>query len=88
MTDEQNRPQPASAPNPVSERIAALIRRIDQGDVKLPTFQRPQVWDVGQAVDLLQRVAMMLALMAEKSRSTRELCSKGPLALHYCLPVQ
>ena len=36
----------------------------------------------------LQRVAMMLALVAEKSRSTRELCSKGPSALHYCLPVQ
>ena len=56
MTDEQTRPQPASAPNPVSERIAALIRRIDQGDIKLPTFQRPQVWDVGQAVDLLDSI--------------------------------
>ncbi len=56
MTEEQNRQQPAVAPRPEPERIAALIRRINQGDIKLPTLQRPQVWNIGQAIDLLDSV--------------------------------
>ena len=38
--------------------------------------------------DPLQRVAMALALVAEKSRSITDLHSKGLLTLHYCVPVQ
>lgn len=50
-------PQQASrAPEPTSQRIASLIQRIDDGDVKLPTFQRPQVWNVSQVIDLLDSV--------------------------------
>jgi hypothetical protein len=48
--------QSIRAPRPEPERISALIKRIDEGDVKLPTFQRPQVWNVGQAIDLLDSV--------------------------------
>ena len=56
MPEEQNRQQPAEAPRPEPERIGALIRRIERGDIKLPTFQRPQVWNVSQVIDLLDSV--------------------------------
>lgn len=56
MTNMDDLQQPAEAPRPEPERIAALIRRIDRGDIKLPTFQRPRVWNVGQAINLLDSV--------------------------------
>jgi hypothetical protein len=56
MTERQDNQQPAEAPRPEPERIGALIRRIERGDIKLPTFQRPQVWNVGQVIDLLDSV--------------------------------
>ena len=43
-------------PRPVSERIPELISRVDQGDIKLPTFQRSVVWNVDQVVDFLDSV--------------------------------
>jgi hypothetical protein len=56
MTAEEGLQQPAEAPKPEPQRIAALIRRIERGDIKLPTFQRPQVWNVRQVIDLLDSV--------------------------------
>ena len=38
------------------ERIAALIQNIDSGFIKLPTFQRPQVWKIGQVIDFLDSI--------------------------------
>jgi hypothetical protein len=55
MTTEDKR-QSLRAPRPEPERISALIQRINEGDIKLPTFQRPQVWNIGQAIDLLDSV--------------------------------
>jgi hypothetical protein len=55
LTDGDVR-QTIRAPRPEPERISALIQRIDEGDIKLPTFQRPQVWNVSQAIDLLDSV--------------------------------
>ena len=43
-------------PKPEPERISALIRRINSGDIKLPTFQRPQVWKIGQVIDFLDSI--------------------------------
>ena len=48
--------QSLQAPRPEPERIASLIQRISSGDIKLPTFQRPQVWNIGQAIDLLDSI--------------------------------
>ena len=54
MTSEQLRPP--RAPRPEPERLSALVARVDQGDIKLPTFQRRQVWNIGQVIDLLDSV--------------------------------
>jgi len=44
-------------PKPQGERIASLIARIDQGDIKIPTFQRrPSVWSNEQVIDLLDSI--------------------------------
>ena len=48
--------QQVKTPKPTPERIADLIQRVEDGDIKLPTFQRPQVWTVDQAVDLLDSI--------------------------------
>ena len=55
MTTE-NGGQLPKAPRPEPERIASLIQRVNSGDIKLPTFQRPQVWNIGQAIDLLDSI--------------------------------
>ncbi len=47
----------AIAPKPEGARIANLIPRINQGDIKIPTFQRrPSVWTNDQVIDLLDSV--------------------------------
>lgn len=56
MSSREDSQQVSRAPEPTSQRIAALIQRIDDGDIKLPTFQRPQVWNVSQVIDLLDSV--------------------------------
>ena len=44
-------------PKPEGERIANLITRINQGDIKIPTFQRrPSVWSNDQVMDLLDSI--------------------------------
>ncbi len=45
------------APRPEGARIANLIPKIDQGDIKIPTFQRRgSVWTNEQVIDLLDSV--------------------------------
>ncbi|MEJ7841720.1 MAG: DUF262 domain-containing protein, partial [Rubrobacter sp.] len=56
MQSNQGSQWVSRAPEPTSQRIASLIQRIDDGDIKLPTFQRPQVWNVDQVIDLLDSV--------------------------------
>ena len=56
MQSSEGSQQISRAPEPTSQRIASLIQRIDDGDIKLPTFQRPQVWNVDQVIDLLDSV--------------------------------
>ena len=44
-------------PKPEAERIASLISKINEGDIKIPTFQRrPSVWSNDQVIDLLDSV--------------------------------
>lgn len=43
-------------PRPEPERIKALLTRIESGDIKLPTFQRPQVWRNIQVIDFLDSI--------------------------------
>lgn len=55
MTSEKQ-PLPI-VPKPEGERIANLIPKINQGDIKIPTFQRrPSVWTNDQVIDLLDSV--------------------------------
>ncbi len=43
-------------PKPEPERIAALLQRVNTGDIKLPTFQRAQVWKIDQVIDFLDSI--------------------------------
>lgn len=72
--------QALRAPRPEPERISALIQRINEGDIKLPTFQRPQVWNQDQAIDLLDSVnrgypvgSLLFWLTSHKLRSERNI---------------
>lgn len=72
--------QSLRAPRPEPERISALIQRINEGDIKLPTFQRPRVWNLDQAIDLLDSVnqgypvgSLLFWLTSHKLRSERNI---------------
>lgn len=56
MSTEEQSQQSPQAPEPTPQRIFTLVQKIDSGDIKLPTFQRPQVWNVQQAINLLDSV--------------------------------
>lgn len=43
-------------PEPKIERIAGLVTRIKQGDIKIPKFQRGFVWNESQIIDLLESI--------------------------------
>lgn len=43
-------------PEPKIERIANLAHRIQNGDIKIPKFQRGFVWDEGQIIKLLESI--------------------------------
>ncbi len=46
----------ANPPEAKPERISRLVTRIEQGDVKLPKFQRKFVWTRQQVLDLLDSI--------------------------------
>jgi hypothetical protein len=84
MTNGDER-QALRAPRPEPERISALIQRINEGDIKLPTFQRPQVWNIGQAIDLLDSVnrdypvgSLLFWLTSHRLRSERNIGGRYP----------
>ncbi len=41
---------------PTAQKIDKLIKRIDEGDIKIPAFQRGYVWKQEQVIDLLQSI--------------------------------
>ena len=43
-------------PEPKIERITNLVHRIQNGDIKIPKFQRGFVWDEGQIIKLLESI--------------------------------
>jgi hypothetical protein len=56
MTNGEESQQVFRIPQPTAQRISALIQRINDGDIKIPTFQRRQVWHVRQVIDLLDSI--------------------------------
>ncbi|GAJ23443.1 unnamed protein product, partial [marine sediment metagenome] len=41
---------------PVSRKIDRLINRIEEGDIKIPAFQRGFVWNQNQVLELLDSI--------------------------------
>lgn len=65
---------------PTAQKIDKLIKRIDEGDIKIPAFQRGYVWKQEQIIDLLQSIfleypigSVLLWKTDEKLNSTRNL---------------
>ncbi len=63
---------------PSAQKIDKLIRRIDEGDIKIPAFQRGFVWNQTQIIDLLESIvsefpigSVLLWNTSEKLKSTR-----------------
>ncbi|NOG31768.1 DUF262 domain-containing protein [Halomonas sp. TBZ9] len=65
---------------PTAQKIDRLIRRIDEGDIKIPAFQRGYVWNQSQVIELLESVvaefpigSVLLWNTEEKLKSTRNI---------------
>ena len=65
---------------PTAQKIDKIIRRIDEGDIKIPAFQRGYVWKQEQVLDLLDSIvseypigSVLLWKTEEKLNSTRNL---------------
>lgn len=65
---------------PTAQKLDKLIKRIDEGDIKIPAFQRGYVWKQEQVIDLLQSIyseypigSVLLWKTDEKLNSTRNL---------------
>lgn len=65
---------------PTAQKIDKLIKRIDEGDIKIPAFQRGYVWKQEQVLDLLESIvseypigSVLLWKTDEKLNSTRNL---------------
>lgn len=43
---------------PVSQKIDRLIKRSEDGDIKIPVFQRGYVWNQEQVIDLLDSIRL------------------------------
>lgn len=68
--------------NPTSLKIDKLINRIDNGEIKIPAFQRGYVWKQNQIIELLESIVRQYpigsillweASQKEKLRSTRNI---------------
>ncbi|MEY3767629.1 MAG: hypothetical protein RLZZ11_699, partial [Cyanobacteriota bacterium] len=66
--------------NPISLKIDKLISRIDDGEIKIPAFQRGYVWKQNQIIELLESllrqypigsILLWEANEKEKLKSTR-----------------
>lgn len=65
---------------PTSQKVDKLIKRIDEGDIKIPAFQRGYVWKQNQVIELLESVvneypigSILLWKSSDKLRSTRNI---------------
>jgi len=65
---------------PTAQKIDKLIKRVDEGDIKIPAFQRGYVWKQEQVLDLLESIVLeypigsvLLWKTDEKLNSTRNL---------------
>ncbi|MEB3192475.1 MAG: DUF262 domain-containing protein [Snowella sp.] len=65
---------------PTAQKIDKLIKRIDEGDIKIPAFQRGYVWKQEQVLELLESIvseypigSVLLWKTDEKLNSTRNL---------------
>lgn len=65
---------------PVSRKIDRLISRIEEGDIKIPAFQRGFVWDQNQVLELLDSIyrdypigSILLWTSNERLKSTRNI---------------
>nr|VFJ86718.1 MAG: Protein of unknown function DUF262 [Candidatus Kentron sp. LFY] len=63
---------------PTAQKIDNIINRIDEGDIKIPAFQRGYVWKQEQIIDLLESIvakypigSVLLWKTSEKLKSTR-----------------
>ena len=43
---------------PVSQKIDRLLKRIEDGDIKIPAFQRGYVWKQNQVIELLDSIRL------------------------------
>lgn len=41
---------------PTAQKIDRLLKRIEDGDIKIPAFQRAFVWNQGQVIELLDSI--------------------------------
>ena len=64
--------------SPSSPKIDRIISRIEEGDIKIPAFQRGFVWNQEQVIDLLDSIyrdfpigSILLWNSHERLRSTR-----------------
>jgi hypothetical protein len=65
---------------PASQKIDRLIKRIDDGDIKIPAFQRGYVWKQNQVIELLESLvneypigSVLLWKSSERLKSTRNI---------------
>nr|VFJ50679.1 MAG: Protein of unknown function DUF262 [Candidatus Kentron sp. FM]VFJ50835.1 MAG: Protein of unknown function DUF262 [Candidatus Kentron sp. FM]VFK10346.1 MAG: Protein of unknown function DUF262 [Candidatus Kentron sp. FM] len=65
---------------PTAQKIDNIINRIDEGDIKIPAFQRGYVWRQEQIIDLLESIvakypigSVLLWRTSEKLKSTRNI---------------
>ena len=65
---------------PVAQKIDRLIKRVEDGDIKIPAFQRGFVWKQEQVIDLLDSIrldypigSILLWNSNEKLQSTRNI---------------
>lgn len=65
---------------PAAQKIDRLIKRIDEGDIKIPAFQRGYVWKQNQVIELLESLvneypigSILLWKSSERLKSTRNI---------------
>jgi hypothetical protein len=65
---------------PTAQKIDRLIKRIDEGDIKIPAFQRGYVWKQNQVIELLESVvneypigSILLWKSSDRLKSTRNI---------------
>jgi hypothetical protein len=65
---------------PTAQKIDRIIKRIDEGDIKIPAFQRGYVWKQSQVIELLESVvneypigSVLLWKSSDRFNSTRNI---------------